>query len=84
MIFMVKMCEKIVFLKNIKNEPYICTVFKDELKRTSVGGERSLCRAEKNAADRLREPKTMSRRLRTESCRVHGFVFQASSGLLGS
>ena len=62
------MCEKMIFLKNIKNQHYACTVSKDELKRMSEAGERSLFRAKKNVADRLREPKTMSRTLRTESC----------------
>ena len=42
---------------------------KDELKRMSEAGERSLFRTKKNVADRLREPKTMSRTLRTVTCK---------------
>ena len=34
------MYEKMFFLKNIKNQPYLCTVSKDELKRMSEAGER--------------------------------------------
>ena len=41
------MCEKMFFLKNIKNQPYPCTVSKDELKRMSEAGERSLFRTKK-------------------------------------
>ena len=61
------MCEKMIFLKNIKNQPYACTVSKDELKRMSEPGERSLFRAKKNVADRRL---TVTRTLRTVSCKL--------------